>query len=130
MNMKDLKDFIASRRSIRKWKPDSVPEEMALKAIELATWAPSGGNFQNWKYLLISNRDLIRAMADTVQTKVDTLASWPEASAYGEDVHRWQKNAHFSAMHPTASPCSWQGMTVLPTKYSTTEPGRTRPQSP
>lgn len=93
MDLQNLEQLIKSRRSIRKWKPDPVPEELALKALELAIWAPNGGNFQNWRFGLITNRSLITKMADAVQAKVDLLMSWPEATAYKKEENQWRQNA-------------------------------------
>ena len=36
MEFAELEKLIKTRRSIRKWKTDAVPEELLLKAIELA----------------------------------------------------------------------------------------------
>ena len=93
MDLQTLEQLIKSRRSIRKWKSDPVPEEMVLKALELATWAPNGGNFQNWRFVYISNRNMITTIADAVQRRVDTVGTWPEADKFGEDVKRWVLNA-------------------------------------
>jgi len=49
MNLQDLEKLIKGRRSIRQWKKQEVPEEMLKKAVELATWAPNGGNYQGWR---------------------------------------------------------------------------------
>jgi nitroreductase len=68
---------------------------MVLKALELAIWAPNGGNFQNWRFVYISNRNLIKTIADAVQRRVDTMGTWPEADQFGEDVKRWVLNASF-----------------------------------
>lgn len=95
MEFQDLENLIKTRRSIRKWKKDSVPEDLVLKAIEMATWAPNGGNHQNWRFIIMMNRDLIQRTADTVQAKIDTITSWPEAGGFGEEVTRWRKNASF-----------------------------------
>ena len=95
MDLQSLEQLIKSRRSIRKWKADPVPEETVLKALELATWAPNGGNFQNWRFVYISNRDLIKTIADAVQRRVNTLGTWPEADKFGEEVKRWVLNAAF-----------------------------------
>ena len=95
MELRDLENLIKTRRSIRKWKRDSVPEDLVLKAIEMATWAPNAGNHQNWKFFVVVNRNLIRRMADTVQSKVETIASWPEAAPFGEEVDRWKRNGSF-----------------------------------
>ncbi len=41
MNMEALEVVIKSRRSIRKWKEEGIPDELLKKAVELATWAPN-----------------------------------------------------------------------------------------
>lgn len=95
MDINDLERLIKSRRSIRKWKPDEVPEEMLKKAVALATWAPNGGNYQGWLFVIVKNRETIIKMADAVQSVADRIASWPEARAWEEDVKRYQKNTSF-----------------------------------
>jgi nitroreductase len=92
MDMDALEKLIKGRRSVRKWKDDSVPEEMLRKGIELATWAPNGGNYQGWHFTVVTNRDMIKKMADAVQTVANKIASWPEAVPYKADVERYQKN--------------------------------------
>jgi nitroreductase len=84
MELSDLADLIKSRRSIRIWQNKEVPEELLLKAIELATWAPNAGNQQNWHFYLIENRDTIEAMANVVQSSANLIASWPEAEQMGD----------------------------------------------
>ena len=59
MDLQSLESLIKSRRSIRRWRQTPVPEDLILKAIELATWAPNGGNRQNWDFLVITERGLI-----------------------------------------------------------------------
>lgn len=95
MEFRDLESLIKTRRSIRRWKQDPVPEDLVLKAIEMATWAPNGGNHQNWRFIVVSNRNLIRQMADAVQVKVETIASWPAAAPFSEEVDRWKRNGSF-----------------------------------
>ena len=86
MELVDLAYLIKSRRSIRRWQDKEVPEEVLKQAIELATWAPNGGNQQNWHFYIIVNRDTIRAIAETVQKSVDLMTSWPEANKFENDV--------------------------------------------
>ena len=62
MGLTDLENIIRSRRSIRSWQDKEVPQDLLLQAIELATWAPNGGNQQNWRFYLILNRDIIKAI--------------------------------------------------------------------
>lgn len=79
MKLADLANVIKSRRSIRSWQEKEVPQELLLQAIELATWAPNGGNQQNWRFYVILNRATIKAIADAVQASANQIASWPEA---------------------------------------------------
>jgi len=95
MDLATLERLIKSRRSIRKWKPEDVPDELLKKAVELATWAPNGGNFQGWYFIVVKKREAIVKMADALQSVADKIASWPEASSWKEDVHRYRANVSF-----------------------------------
>lgn len=95
MDMQDLERLIKGRRSIRKWKKQDVSDDLLKKAIELATWAPNGGNFQGWHFIVVKNLEVIEKMANAVQSVGDQIASWPEAMPWQEDVKRYQKNASF-----------------------------------
>lgn len=89
MQFEDLANLIRTRRSIRKYRPDEVPDEMILKAIDLATWAPNGGNRQPWQFWVIKNRAVIKQMADAVDASSRLMASWPEAEPFREHADRW-----------------------------------------
>ena len=110
MDSQNLESLIKSRRSIRRWTQTAVPEDLILKAIELATWAPNGGNRQNWNFLVITSRNLITEMADIVQNRVDTIASWPESHEHGATLERWRKTSSFFRNAPVC-------IAVLMTKY-------------
>lgn len=100
MEFRDLETLIKTRRSIRKWKKDSVPEDLVLKAIEMATWAPNGGNHQNWKFVVVTDRNRMIKMADSVQSRIDMIASWPEAKQFGETVEYWRGSSSFFRYGP------------------------------
>ncbi len=82
MELVELANLVRSRRSIRRWQDKKVPEELLLQAIELATWAPNGGNQQNWRFYVILNRGVIKDIADAVQSTADQIASWPESAKF------------------------------------------------
>ena len=90
-----LEELIKTRRSIRKFQERAVPEELLLKALELATWAPNGGNRQAWRFLIVTNKDLINKIADAVKAKTELMSAWPEAAQFGENVERWRQNCDF-----------------------------------
>jgi nitroreductase len=66
-----------------------------LKALELATWVPNGGNKQPWRFWIVSNKEMIRKIADEMNTRTQLIASWPESAPFGETVSRWQRNSDF-----------------------------------
>jgi len=49
----DVLEAINARRSIRSYRGDPVPEAMVLKVLEAATKAPSAGNVQPFKIVLV-----------------------------------------------------------------------------
>jgi nitroreductase len=50
----DLCEAIKGRRSIRRFKPDPVPKKVLERIFEMAIWAPSGMNLQNWYFVVIT----------------------------------------------------------------------------
>jgi len=95
MELQVLEKLIKGRRSVRKWKEGDVPDELIKKAIELGTWAPNGGNYQGWQFIIVKNKEVIVKMANAVQSISDRIAGWPEAKQWQEDVNRYRKNASF-----------------------------------
>ncbi len=95
MELTDLASLIKSRRSIRRWQDKEVSEQLLLQAIELATWAPNGGNQQNWRFYIILDRAIIRAIANAVQDKANQIASWPEAERFGVTAGMQERASFF-----------------------------------
>jgi nitroreductase len=58
--MSDIMLFEAmySARSIRKLSPDPVPEALITRVLEAATQAPSGGNAQDWVFVVVRDPEL------------------------------------------------------------------------
>ena len=102
METAELADLIKSRRSIRSWQDKQVPEDLLLRAVELATYAPNGGNQQNWYFHIIVNKQMIGAIADAVQATTDYIASWPEAAKFGQITAMMQQRSSFFRSAPAA----------------------------
>lgn len=56
----EVLEAIRTRRSIRIYKPDPVPEEILEKILEAGRWAPSASNAQPWKFIVFSDPELRR----------------------------------------------------------------------
>jgi len=64
MNIDNFIDLLKSRRSIRAYKPDPIPDEYVQKIIETARWAPSGGDSQPWEFIVIKRKEIKDRIAD------------------------------------------------------------------
>jgi len=67
MNYDSLLELVKERRSIRKFKPDSIPDEYVDKIIEAARWAPSGANSQPWEFIVIKKQELSSRICEIIQ---------------------------------------------------------------
>ena len=54
----DIIDIIKSRRSVRKFTPEPVADEIIEKILEAGRWAPSGLNNQPWRFGVIADAGL------------------------------------------------------------------------
>ncbi|MBF8269291.1 MAG: Nitroreductase protein [Gammaproteobacteria bacterium] len=62
--MGDILDVITSRKSIRRFKSDPVPEDVIDKVLEAARWAPTGENYQPWRFVVIRNQETRNKIGD------------------------------------------------------------------
>ena len=51
-----LEEAIKGRRSVRKFKPQAIPKELIGKILDLAMWAPSGMNRQEWFFVVVQGQ--------------------------------------------------------------------------
>lgn len=57
-------DAIKKRSSIRKYKGDSIPEDLLLRVLEAVRLAPSAKNLQPWKFIIVKDKDLKEKLAE------------------------------------------------------------------
>jgi nitroreductase len=58
VNVLTVWDAIKTRRSIRKFLPDDIPDEMVEQILEAARLAPSGSNRQPWRFVVARDNDI------------------------------------------------------------------------
>ncbi|MDI6709434.1 MAG: nitroreductase family protein [Thermoanaerobacterales bacterium] len=68
-----LHGIIASRRSVRRFRPEPVPEGDVRKMIECARWAPSATNQQPWRFIAVATRRAIAELARLVDRRLNEL---------------------------------------------------------
>lgn len=73
----ELLDLMKKRRSIRKYKKQTVPLEKIYSVLEAGRYAPSGANRQPWIYVLVTDTMLkqqVREEAERVEMKYHETA--------------------------------------------------------
>ncbi len=75
---------LKSRRSIRNYKKKPVEKEKIESLLDIARYAPTGGNAQRLKWIAITSQDIMRRLADETVNFMKTLAAndHPMAKAY------------------------------------------------
>ena len=58
---------ILTRRSIREYTSETVPDELVQKLLTAAMQAPSAGNQQPWHFVLVTERSQLNALADVLR---------------------------------------------------------------
>ncbi len=68
-----FKELVDSRRSIRRFLPDSIAEDDIKEIIQTATKACNSGNKQNWHFIIIQSKMLRNKMAKIIRDKAEAL---------------------------------------------------------
>ena len=91
----DVTDAILKRRSIRNFRPEPVEKEKIEKVLEAARLAPSWGNTQPWRFIVVQDRAKIEELANKVAGGQPQVAGAPVvivccgvAEAFSRRQHR------------------------------------------
>ncbi|NPA31197.1 MAG: nitroreductase family protein [Chloroflexi bacterium] len=58
--------FLRTRRSVRRFEPRPVPEEVLRRVLDTARWAPSAHNRQPWRWVVLGSPQVRAALADAM----------------------------------------------------------------
>lgn len=77
--------LIHERRSVRAFRPDPVPDEHLEQMLDAARHAPTAGNQQPWRFLVVRDRDnlarLRLALEAWLRQRIDAWEAAPEEKA-------------------------------------------------
>ena len=55
----DVMEAVLTRRSVRKFSDRAIPQEVIGRVLEAGIRAPSGGNRQPWRFIVVTDREKI-----------------------------------------------------------------------
>ena len=61
----DVNEALRSRRSIKNYRPTPVSRETLETLVNLARLSPSGGNKNTWRFVVITQRDILERLGQT-----------------------------------------------------------------
>jgi len=90
--VENLTHLIKTRRSIRRYTNEAVPQQTILRLLETAMWAPSAHNRQPWRFAVLTNAaDKERlAQAMGARLRADRSADGDDPTDIEQDVARSQ----------------------------------------
>ena len=77
-------------RSMRRLRPDPVPEELLLELVKAGIHGPSAANAQNWRFVVVTDREVMKRMAEPWRRGIGFFAEIAEHTPVrpGEDLDK------------------------------------------
>src|SRR5580692_2741847 len=106
----DLREALYTTRAMRRVKPDPIPLDVQARIVDAAVRAPSGGNSQGWRFLLVDDpaakakigplyRDCMTQLWATVYKDQITAAIAAPEEASSVSMLKVQRSAQYLADH-------------------------------
>lgn len=109
--MLDTLEAIRTRRSIRRFKPETVSNDSIEKILEAGRLAPSGSNLQPWRFVVVKSQrvlDMIRKVSPGY------LGSPPLAVViFSDRVTSYAKGGRLGRDYLTVADCSMAAQNML-----------------
>ncbi len=86
----DLFEAIRNRRSVRSYLDRPIDDALLEKLVDAAQWAPSGGNAQRWRFVVITSP----AMVDLVRQVTPGILALPPAIIVVCSLRTGRADAH------------------------------------
>jgi nitroreductase len=100
--MTDLYEAMSTLRAVRRLRTDPIPHEVLERVLQAACWAPTGGNQQPWRVVVVLDPDKKAALREIYRPEwqkyvegfmarlsslpADELAKWEKVAAAGDHL--------------------------------------------
>jgi len=129
----DVFEIMHTTRSMRRLRPDPVPEELIRKILQAGACAANGGNTQRWRFLVVKDPAIKKAVAAYYKRAFEEVVgpryrSSPPPPGVSPERYQRQHGAveylteHFheapvwivACIEDTAPPTRWSGASIYP----------------
>ncbi|MCS5702828.1 MAG: nitroreductase family protein [Acidobacteria bacterium] len=62
--MNDIYEMMSTLRAVRRLRSDPIPDDVLDRVLQAAAWAPTGGNMQPWRVVVVRSDAQKQALAD------------------------------------------------------------------
>lgn len=107
-----LLELMRGRRSVRRFSDQPVPDPLLDKILEAARWAPSAGNRQAWRFVVVRDAATRRALRDAVDPVVRELVRQTREELTGEVEAYCANFVRFAAAPVVVAPI-YRGVDLL-----------------
>lgn len=94
--MADLYETMSTLRAVRRLRTDPIPDEVMKRVLQAACWAPTGGNQQPWRVVVVTDLEIKQALKDIYAPEWEKYAKkflTNTAGLEGEAHAKWQRVA-------------------------------------
>jgi len=96
----DLFDAIYTARTIRRLKPDPIPDDVITRVLDAAIRAGSANNNQNWVFLVVTDSTVRTKLGDIYRKGAEGLRYNFEQGTFAPHVSAGERERHYaSARH-------------------------------
>lgn len=96
-DMSALQDAIRQRRSIRRFRDPPIPESLLVQVLDAGRWAPSAGNTQPWRIILVSDAEI---RSELIERMVGHLKEHIPSEGATEEAHTIEENLEMLSSAP------------------------------
>jgi nitroreductase len=111
--MSDIQMYeaMSTLRAVRRLRPDPIPDDVLQRILTAATWAPTGGNAQPWRIIVVKDNDSKRQLGDLYAERWQQFAGMYRSRLNGlpdEDLRAQERiiaSGDYLAEHFGETPC-------------------------
>jgi len=101
--METYDSLIKKRRSIRSYRKEDVPLPVIYDIIRDCTFAPSAGDRQPWKFIVITDREIMKRLSDESKVNLRSRLEQEDSSSLLRRYEALLKNDSFNVFYN--APC-------------------------